>query len=71
MSLRELTDDDIKQMAREAEAENLLLPPRERLPRGTHYRRAAIRLGALPLREMTADEFAWLLAVRIAKVGGV
>lgn len=69
--VRELTDEDIRQMAREAEIENLLLPPRERLARGTYYRRAAIRLGVLPLADTTAEELAWFLALRVATVGGV
>ncbi len=56
---RELTDDDIRRMAREAEAENLRLDPAHRKPRGWHYRRAAIRLSLLPLTEMSVEEIVW------------
>lgn len=66
-----VTDEQIRAMAREAEAENLLLPRLEQKPRGWHFRRAAIRLGAMPLCEMTADELAWQFAVRIARAAVV
>jgi hypothetical protein len=65
-----VTDEQIRQMAREAEAENLLLPPTDRKPRGYHYRRAAIRLGLMPLADMSADELAWQLAVVMGRVRG-
>ncbi len=54
-----VSDADIRQMAREAEMENLLLPPTDRKPRGWHYRRASIILGTMPLPDMTVDEVAW------------
>lgn len=61
-----VTDDDIRRMAREAEAENQLLPTNVRKRPGYYYRRAAVRLGVVPLREMTADELAWRFAVAVA-----
>jgi hypothetical protein len=64
---RELTDDDIRQMAREAEAENLRLHPAHRKPRGWHYRRASIMLGLLPLEEITLEELVWHLSDAMAR----
>lgn len=67
-----LSDEQIRQMAREAERENLMRPVASRLPRGFHYRRAAIRLGVVPLAELSADELAWYLGVVvIGRVRGV
>lgn len=63
---RELTDDDIRKMAREAEAENERLHPVHRKPKGWHYRRAAILLGTMPLSDMTLDEVVWHLTERMA-----
>jgi hypothetical protein len=65
-----VTDDDIKQMAREAERENSLLPPNDRRPKGWHLRRGAIRLGIVALPDLTVEELAWFLAVKIAGVTG-
>lgn len=62
---RELTDEDIKQMAREAEAENLQFHPPFRKPRGWHFRRVSILLGLLPLADMTLDEVVWHLSERM------
>lgn len=66
-----VTDDQIRQMAREAEAENLRLDPAHRRPRGWHYRRAAIRLGVMPLADMTVDELAWRFQEAMTRAGGV
>jgi hypothetical protein len=61
-----VTDDDIRRMAREAEAENRLLPALVRKKPGWYYRRAAVRLGLVPLAELTVDELAWRFAVAVA-----
>jgi hypothetical protein len=68
----QLSTEQIREMAREAERENLSLPPADRRPRGWHFRRAAIRLGLIPLPELTVDEVAWYLSVVcMGRVGGV
>ncbi len=68
-SLPELTDADVRRMAREAEVENLLLPNGTRERRGYHFRRAAIRLGVMPLCDITEEELAWWLGVVQANAG--
>jgi hypothetical protein len=65
---KQLTDDDIRQMAREAEAENDRLQPTQRRPRGWHYRRASIRLNLIPLTELSVEEVAWQLQEAMARV---
>lgn len=65
-----VSDEQIRQMAREAERENLLLPARERVRRGAYYRRAAIRLGLVPLPDLTVDELAWLFVVVMGRARG-
>lgn len=67
-----VSDEQIKQMAREAERENGFLPPADRKSRGSHFRRAAVRLGVVPLADLTADELAWYLGVVVmGRVGGI
>lgn len=67
---RELTDDDIKRMAREAEALNARLEPHRRKPKGWHYRRAAILLGRVHIADMDAEEVAWHLREALARADG-
>ncbi len=68
---RELSDDDIRQMAREAEAENLLLAPADRQPRGWYFRRAAILMHTMPLADISEDELAWRFAFAMGQVRGI
>lgn len=67
---RELTDEDIRQMAREAESLNDSLSLTKKKPRGFYYRRAAILLGVVPLKEMSVDEVAWYFAERMGRTMG-
>ena len=68
--LRNLSDDDIRKMAREAEQENYRLDPPHRKPKGFHIRRASIKLNLIPLPELTLEELVWVFQEAIARANG-